>query len=381
MVGILPVWRVAASQLGRCHGGETHRRSFIDKWLRPLAIPAQTTVAKAVEEYQTMIARILLRTTARFRRPNDRLNGLRFAIALVMATFPGIVQAQTPTWPDSLPSKPRAPGQGPIPSPGQVAPGSKTGEQLVQVGMAADVGSLTAGQTFNLAFVFTIEPGWHIYWKNSGASGAPTSVKISAPPGFVVGDLRFPRPIVIEGEEGTTYGYETKTVLYVPVTAPIEHMPTTAIFSARIDWLVCKDICLMGKASPQLSVPTRQGSGTAPAPVDPMVEEYKRFLPQPLASHAKAQISHDGGNLTIRLPAQGFQTGQFFPLANPGIEFGPAAVTVDDKDLVFTVPVEIKPGNAMGKPLVLAGAVGLGDTPNSTHWEFESPADPAGAVD
>jgi DsbC/DsbD-like thiol-disulfide interchange protein len=93
----------------------------------------------------------------------------------------------------------------------------KSAEQLVTVRGVADVDRLVPGQAFHLAFIFTIEPGWHIYWLNSGASGGPTEIKVSGPQGFTFGKALFPRPIVLHGEEGDTYGYERQTVLFVPV--------------------------------------------------------------------------------------------------------------------------------------------------------------------
>src|SRR5262245_4025194 len=69
----------------------------------------------------------------------------------------------------------------------------KSGDQLVKVRVVADAASVSPGQTFNLAFIFDIEPGWHIYWQNPGASGGPTEVKVSGPQGFTIGKPRFPR--------------------------------------------------------------------------------------------------------------------------------------------------------------------------------------------
>src|SRR5262245_13884987 len=105
-----------------------------------------------------------------------------------------------------------------------------------------------------LAFVFEIAPQWHIYWMNSGDSGGPTSVQVSAPHGFTIGKTLYPRPTIITGEEGSSYAYEGKVALFVEVQAPVEVTSSQAVFNATINWMVCKDKCLLGRANPSVAV-------------------------------------------------------------------------------------------------------------------------------
>jgi len=318
--------------------------------------------------------------------PMTRFPQFLIAAALGLVVIPmNAASAQTApgTPPSSLPkpSTPGMPGRN-APPPGQLPgggggsgggkSGAKTAEQLVTITATADVASVKPGQEFHLAFIFDIEPQWHIYWKNSGASGAPTEIEISGPSGFEIGAMKFPRPLIHQGEEGTTYGYENKVVLYVPVTAPAETNVSQAMFNARITYLVCKDICLMGRASKQITVSVRS-IDTAPSLAtkpDPVIEEFKKQLPRPLSENTRAEVSFKDGSLTVRLPSNGHTAGQFFPLPMQGVEFGEPAMEKDGEDLVFTVPVEIKRNNAGGKAIKIAGAVGLGDKLTGTHWEF-----------
>ena len=104
---------------------------------------------------------------------------------------------ESPIPPSRPPSKPTPPGVTP-PPPGPIGrPGDKSGDKLVRMNMTADVPRITPGEKFLLAFAFSIDPHWHIYWENAGASGAPTEIDVKAPPNFVVGKTLFPRPQII----------------------------------------------------------------------------------------------------------------------------------------------------------------------------------------
>src|SRR5882724_10439096 len=97
---------------------------------------------------------------------------------------------ETPTGTPALPGPklPAAPGG---------SPQGKGAEQLVHVKMLPLTQRVSAGETFDLAFVFEIEPQWHIYWKNSGSSGSPTEIQVTGPQGFTIGKARYPRPVAM----------------------------------------------------------------------------------------------------------------------------------------------------------------------------------------
>jgi thiol:disulfide interchange protein DsbD len=278
------------------------------------------------------------------------------------------------------PPPPRMPGrQPPPPGDSPFAPGQQSAKQLVKMRMAADVTRIAPGEKFHLAFIFDVEPHWHIYWQNAGASGTPTEISIKAPPGFTIGRTLFPRPQIIDSPEGETYGYETQTLLLVEVTAPREAMPQVG-FNAKASWLVCKDICKMGSASETLSLPF--GSSTLPdgtgQTIDPLVETYKPRLPTPLKGVKAAEAQFDGTTLTLNVPAKQFDGAQFFPHDTPGVEYGEAHAEKSGAFVRVSVPIAIKPQNALGKPLRLAGVVGLGTSQEDPCYEFEIPLDAEG---
>ena len=139
--------------------------------------------------------------------------------------------------------------------------GHPAGPPLVRMSVEADVEVLHPGQTFNVVVRFTIEDQWHIYWINPGASGMPTDVRVELPPAFRVAPTRFPRPQSFPSPQGTTFGYEKSTALFLPVTAPAELENGTLRIPVAAAWLVCKGVCMLGSDEQEVVVRTRGTSG------------------------------------------------------------------------------------------------------------------------
>jgi DsbC/DsbD-like thiol-disulfide interchange protein len=280
--------------------------------------------------------------------------------------IPCLAQGQPP---ESPASKPPA-----IQPPGIRSPGEKSGEQLVRMQMSADVARIKPNEKFHLAFAFDLEPHWHIYWENAGASGAPTEIDVTAPPGFVVGKTLFPRPQTINAPEGICYGYENRAILLVEITAPPSAMPQVN-FSAEASWLVCKDICKMGSAKSMLSLPFGGSDmpGAQTSAVNPDIAKFKSRLPKPLDSTSTSSIDFDGQTLMISIPGDGTPIAEFFPNPTPGVEFGEARFESHGGQLRTIVPVTLAPHNAMGKTMRLRGVVGRGRGLDDPCFAFDLP--------
>ncbi len=98
-----------------------------------------------------------------------------------------------------------------------------------------------------LGIKFEIEPGWHIYWENSGDSGLPTEVKWNLPDTWEAGELNWPAPVKFrESGDLVTFGYEQEVLLFTQVLASLPDEGNIKI-SADVKWLVCKNLCVPGK--------------------------------------------------------------------------------------------------------------------------------------
>jgi hypothetical protein len=122
--------------------------------------------------------------------------------------------------------------------------------------LIADVSKIKAEETFKIGVRFKIEPNWHIYWKNPGDSGLPTSVNFVLPDGFIVQDLRWPIPMIFKRPgDIEDFGYEGSLLLFSEVRAPsdLSNYETIPI-RAEVSWTSCSDICIPGKSDLETSV-------------------------------------------------------------------------------------------------------------------------------
>jgi thiol:disulfide interchange protein DsbD len=159
-------------------------------------------------------------------------------------------------------------------------------KDLVQARVAADVKAVGVGETFRVGVVLKMKPGWHIYWRNPGDSGAATFVKFTVPEDFEVSELRWPVPVKFEQPGGLVgYGYEGEVMLWAVVRAPESARVGESItVKAEVEWLVCEKVCVPGEAKLSVTVPVRK---TEPA-------DRERF------DRWEAQLPGEGGEISIK---------------------------------------------------------------------------------
>ena len=95
-----------------------------------------------------------------------------------------------------------------------------------------------------LGLDFETEPGWHVYWKNSGDAGYPPSVDFAATPEISEAELLWPAPERYElPGDLVAFGYE-RHVVY-PVRARIDAASRReVVLRVDLDYLVCEVDCV-----------------------------------------------------------------------------------------------------------------------------------------
>jgi len=127
------------------------------------------------------------------------------------------------------------------------------GNKFVKASLVVDRESIQPGfemdQSVALIGVnFEIEPGWHIYWKNSGEAALPTSITWSLPANWEAGHLNWPVPEkFVEQGDITTFGYSEQILLFSSLKTS-EQNDGEVVVGAEVKWLVCKNICVPGRA-------------------------------------------------------------------------------------------------------------------------------------
>jgi thiol:disulfide interchange protein len=157
---------------------------------------------------------------------------------------------------------------------------SKSSGPHTKIELITDQDSISPGSTFSLGVKFTLEPGWHIYWKNPGDSGLPPRFTWKTPAQVSVDGPLWPYPERITTGPLTNYGYGS---VLIPFQAKLSSQgtPSAVTVQVALEWLVCKDECLPGESSVELSLPVTAMSG-APSPYAKEFEAAFSRVPTPL---------------------------------------------------------------------------------------------------
>jgi thiol:disulfide interchange protein DsbD len=121
-----------------------------------------------------------------------------------------------------------------------MAAGSHTRVRLV-----LDAATARPGDTVLAGIHLQMDPNWHTYWRNPGASGMATTIKWELPAGITAGEIKWPLPDKLPEQDLTTYIYHDETVLLVPLTISADAKGPLQI-SAKISWLECEVQCVPG---------------------------------------------------------------------------------------------------------------------------------------
>src|SRR5262249_12940294 len=132
-----------------------------------------------------------------------------------------------------------------------------------------------------LAVELTIEPGWHVYWRNPGDAGLATSVKWKLPPQVSAGPIAWPRPERFSARSIVGYGYRERVALLVPLKVPSRFTSETLTMEAVVSWLACAEVCVPGGQTLTLTVPVGDSAPRRDAGRAHMFAETRQQLPRP----------------------------------------------------------------------------------------------------
>lgn len=148
--------------------------------------------------------------------------------------------------------------------------------------------TIAPGGTLQAGLVLTMEDKWHVYWINAGDSGEPPHIKWTLPAGLTAGPMLFPPPSRLPLGPLMDFGYEDTAAFPVTLTAAAKMKPGPVHVDALVDWLVCAQVCIPGKAHLGLNLTV----GPPAAPVQPVgaLGQALTLLPKPLPEDGSARI-------------------------------------------------------------------------------------------
>jgi thiol:disulfide interchange protein DsbD len=178
---------------------------------------------------------------------------------------------------------------------------------------------------------FKLEPGWHIYWKNPGDAGEPPHIQWTLPAGITAGPMQFPAPRRLPLGPLMDYGYENEVLfpLKLYVADSVKAGPVT--LHAKVDWLVCRETCIPGKA--ELEVKKNVWEGMFEIPYHPRTLDSLFLgrtskslpeIPKPFPANAKAVFQQVSTGFRLTIETERHETeASFFP-SDPDILDNPA---------------------------------------------------------
>ena len=218
------------------------------------------------------------------------------------------------------------------------------GRELVQASLVADSSAIVPGKPFTVGLLLRMVPNWHTYWKFPGDAGIPTEMKWNLPPGWKVGEIQWPIPLILkEPGDIQIYGYHDEVLLLQEITPPASLTESTVKLSADANWLVCEKICIPGSAKLQIELPV--AAQNAPANEE-LFAHYRRALPQnwPGGKVASASWKRSGAELQLSVESAAlanYPVAQFFPLPDGNVVVGhPKTERGAGGRINFRVPIE-----------------------------------------
>ena len=162
-----------------------------------------------------------------------------------------------------------------------------------------------------VAIRLTMEPKWHVYWKNVGDSGLATSFNFNFPKDVEVKSFLWPTPSSFDTQGLVSYGYHHQATWLLELKGG----PKDLEGKINIEWLECADICLPGSESLPL-----EWNG---APISPEIfKEARQHIP--IKTEGFGTMTHLGDHLLWKpsQPQGNTKAWRFFPKEDGWVTYG-----------------------------------------------------------
>lgn len=199
-------------------------------------------------------------------------------------------------------------------------------------------GSYT-GENLSIGVQFTLQPGWHIYWREPGDTGFPTQIDLQASQNINKTKLLWPAPkrITQELEPGNileSYGYEQEIIFPIEITA--ENAGTAINVNAHVTYAICSDICIPGEVTLSRQIPPGFHDDTYLSKIN----DFKNIVPKENGSFGMKieDIKQQGADIEIIASnSHDFHSDAFLLVeGEKGVEFTHPTAKFNFNDIIFT---------------------------------------------
>lgn len=245
-----------------------------------------------------------------------------------------------------------------------------TEERHATCTLIADVSTLTPGSSATLGLAFTIQPKWHIYWNGRNDSGTAPKAEWTLPEGIAVETMLWPGPKrhVLPGDI-LDHIYENQVILLVPIRIADSVKPGQSLtIKAKVDWLVCDEMCVPEDAEVSITIPVGQpGKPATPSKDEQRIKQSRSEIPVPLsktAPEATIKITPDGEGFkaSISASAKNVQAVAFYPMRD-SVQIDDPIASCSAKGSALTLKLTAPTADEHALRGVLAVTESSGDPP------------------
>ena len=183
----------------------------------------------------------------------------------------------------------------------------------VQLVSARDV--IHPGDSLQAGLYFKMDKGWHVYWSNAGDSGEPPKITWTLPEGLTADAMQFPAPQRLPLGPLMDYGYEGEVVFPILLHGADSLKAGTKLdAAAKVNWLVCRETCIPGRAELKLPISVVDAGTQGKVLEQGLIQSWQQKLPLALPPSAKASFSATpNGFKVVVLTGKSEAAAQFFP--------------------------------------------------------------------
>ena len=129
-------------------------------------------------------------------------------------------------------------------------------------------------ETLPLGVEVKLQDGWKTYWRSPGDAGIPPQVDFEGSTNVAATDFRWPAPGRFQYFDLETFGYSKQVVF--PIDVALARPGEPASLRARVDLLVCDDVCIPHTMNVSLELPS---GPAAPSDHANLINQYSSQVP------------------------------------------------------------------------------------------------------
>ena len=173
-------------------------------------------------------------------------------------------------------------------------------EDLAEVTIFSDIQKIKPGSSGWLIIEVEVEPGWHMYWKNAGQSGYPTTIEWDSK-GVSFEPLRFPSPKAYEFLEMIIYVHEGIFTLMNKFSLNEDFTEGMLQVKGKLSTLICdEENCIPFDTDLSLEIPVGETTQKKPNQSS-LIEKAKSKWPIPVPKEAKVSAIVKGDSVALQI--------------------------------------------------------------------------------